>query len=285
VQLPQIGKPKIEVRLDSFGQKSAAKPVSAAVGSMEHKIRLAFQSTLKMDIAGQESFYLLLARGLSGVIAVIVLQIVGLPFLTSLVGLIAGTIFVNGWITRAWNKTRTDLEAELPSLLMRLNSVIAIAPNLPSALEIVSRTLKRGGPLANWSAQVSAKMHNEGHGALDPIRADAAIVSTSLAIAVELIGRMWTTGGEGYAKAFGAAADNLESVLDARVQARAKGSSAQGTVNLLTGMTFLMIGFMNRSPALAASASSPLVQALYAGLCLVIVFGHSQISDIIDKAV
>jgi hypothetical protein len=50
-------------------------------------------------------------------------------------------------------------------------------------------------------------------------------------------------------------------------------------------MTFLMIGFMNRSPALAASASSPLVQALYAGLCLVIVFGHSQISDIIDKAV
>ncbi len=96
---------------------------------------------------------------------------------------------------------------------------------------------------------------------------------------------MWTTGGEGYAKAFGTAADNLESVLDARVLARAKGGSAQGTVNILTVMTFVMIAFMSRSGAMSDIVKSPLVQVLYALICLVIVYGHSQVSSIIDNAV
>jgi hypothetical protein len=96
---------------------------------------------------------------------------------------------------------------------------------------------------------------------------------------------MWTTGGEGYSKAFGTAADNLESVLDARVLARAKGSSAQGTVNILTVMTFVMIAFMSRSGAMEDIVKSPLVQVLYSLICLVIVYGHSQVSNIIDNAV
>ena len=120
---------------------------------------------------------------------------------------------------------------------------------------------------------------------MEAIRESAAGISTSLSIAADLIGRMWTTGGEGYARAFGAAADNLESVLDARVLARAKGGSAQGTVNILTAMTFVMIAFMSRSDALADIVKSPLVQALYALICLVIVYGHSQVSNIIDNAV
>ena len=110
-------------------------------------------------------------------------------------------------------------------------------------------------------------------------------IAVTLSIAADLIGRMWTTGGEGYAKAFGTAADNLESVLDARVLARAKGGSAQGTVNILTVMTFVMIAFMSRSGAMSDIVKSPLVQVLYAVICLVIVYGHSQVSSIIDNAV
>jgi hypothetical protein len=177
------------------------------------------------------------------------------------------------------------MEAELPSLLMRLNATVQTAPNVPSALEIVAKTLRSDGPLRVWTLETAARMHNEGHGAVETIRESAAGMSMSLSIVAELIGRVWTTGGEGYGKAFGAAADNLESVLDARVLARSKGGSAQGTVNILTVMTFGMIAFMTRSEALAEVVNTPLVQVLYAIIALVIVYGHSQVSEIIDNAV
>ena len=67
--------------------------------------------------------------------------------------------------------------------------------------------------------------------------------------------------------------------------ARAKGGSAQGTVNILTGMTFVMIAFMSRNSALATIVRMPLVQVAYAVICLVIVYGHSQVSEIIENVV
>lgn len=279
---PRFHRPQT-ARLTNFViTRSAAKAVP--VGSFEHRVRIAF-SGVRMDASGREEFYLMLARLGAGAVMVLLLLIMGLPLLTSLAGFAAGYVFVNGWVTRAWNKTRTEIEAELPSLLTRLASVIQTAPNVPSALETVAQTLRSDGPLRAWTQETAARMHREGYAVMDAVREGAAGISTSLSIAADLIGRMWTTGGEGYVKAFAAAADNLESVLDARVLARAKGSSAQGTVNILTGMTFLMIGFMTHSAALADSVRSPLVQIAYAIIILAIVFGHSQVSDLIDNAV
>lgn len=283
--LPRLGRPQV-TRIENFaGSKPAAgKTSSAAVGSFEHRVHIAF-SRIGIDAVDNEEYYMTLARIVAGVALTLILMIVGLPFFTSLTGLLAGYIFVNGWVTRAWNKTRTDIEAELPSLLLRLNATIQAAPNVPAALETVAKTLRSDGPLRAWTLETAARMHSEGHGAVEGIRESAAGISTSLSIAADLIGRMWTTGGEGYAKAFGTAADNLESVLDARVLARAKGGSAQGTVNILTVMTFVMIAFMSRSGAMSDVVQSPLVQFLYALICLVIVYGHSQVSSIIDNAV
>jgi hypothetical protein len=285
LSLPRIGKPQV-TRIESFagGKRKTGRTSAAPVGSMEHRTCIAF-AKLGIDATENEETYLLLARIAAGVVMTVLLMIVGLPFFTSLIGILAGIIFVNGWVTRSWNRTRTEMEAELPSLLLRLNATIQAAPNVPSALETVAKTLRSGGPLRAWTLDTAARMHSEGHGAVEAIRESAAGISTSLSIAADLIGRMWTTGGEGYAKAFGTAADNLESVLDARVLARAKGGSAQGTVNILTGMTFVMIAFMSRSGAMADIVQSPLVQGLYALICLVIVYGHSQVSSIIDNAV
>jgi Flp pilus assembly protein TadB len=283
--MPRLGRPQV-TRIENFaGSKPAAGKISsAAVGSFEHRVHIAF-SRIGIDAVDNEEYYMTLARIVAGVALTLILMIVGLPFFTSLTGLLAGYIFVNGWVTRAWNKTRTDIEAELPSLLLRLNATIQAAPNVPAALETVAKTLRSDGPLRAWTLETAARMHSEGHGAVEGIRESAAGISTSLSIAADLIGRMWTTGGEGYAKAFGTAADNLESVLDARVLARAKGGSAQDTVNILTVMTFVMIAFMSRSGAMSDVVQSPLVQFLYALICLVIVYGHSQVSSIIDNAV
>ena len=274
-------------RLENFAGGKASldkKANSAPVGSFEHQVRIAF-IRIGIDASGNEEYYLMMGRIVAGAGLSLVLMVIGLPFLTSLVVFIAGRVFVNGWISRSWNKTRTEMEAELPSLLMRLNATVQTAPNVPSALEIVAKTLRSDGPLRVWTLETAARMHNEGHGAVETIRESAAGMSMSLSIVAELIGRVWTTGGEGYGKAFGAAADNLESVLDARVLARSKGGSAQGTVNILTVMTFGMIAFMTRSEALAEVVNTPLVQVLYAIIALVIVYGHSQVSEIIDNAV
>lgn len=283
--LPRFGRPQV-TRIETFvgGKRRLDQITIAQVGSFEHRVRIAF-TKLGIDAAENEEYYVMMAQIMAGAGMTFILMIVGLPFFTSLIGIIAGYIFVNGWVTRTWNKTRTDMEAELPSLLLRLNATIQAAPNVPSALETVAKTLRSDGPLRAWTQETAARMHNEGHIALESIRESAAAISTSLSIAADLIGRMWTTGGEGYAKAFGTAADNLESVLDARVLARAKGGSAQGTVNILTVMTFVMIAFMSRSGAMSDIVQSPLVQVLYALICLVIVYGHSQVSNIIDNAV
>lgn len=273
-------------RLDGFigGKSKSADAQTAMVGSKEHRIRIAFAG-INVDAAGSEEYYMTLANIAAGAGFSVILMLVGLPFFTSLVGFIAGRVFVNGWVVRSWNKVRADMESELPSLLLRLSSTLQTTPNVPSALEMISSTLKANGPLRQWAIESAARMHSEGYGAIEAIRLSAAGISTSLSIATELIGRVWTTGGEGYAKAFGTAADNLESVLDARVEARARGSGAQGTVNILTAMTFGMIGFMMNSDALAESVDLPIVQILYAAISLAIVYGHRQVSELIDSVV
>ena len=96
---------------------------------------------------------------------------------------------------------------------------------------------------------------------------------------------MWTTGGEGYAQAFESAATNLRDVLSARVLARARGAGATSTTNLLMGMAFAMIVYLNHTPAIANVVRTPLVQAIYAGIFLVIVYGYNMINGMIENAV
>ena len=276
-------------RLDSFSTNRAAGVASASlkeisIGSADHRVRLAFKS-IGFDAKSNEAFYLMLARIVAGVIIFIILLIVGLPFVTSLSGFLAGFVFVNGWVARAWNKLRTEMESEIPSLLTRLASALQIAPNVPGALEIVGDTLRRDGPLHDWAMNLAGKMHAEGHATMDEVRRDAATVSPSLSIVAELISRMWQTGGSGYHAAFAAASENLESVLDARVMARAKGGSAQKTANTLVVLIVVMIAFLTRGDAMAEVTQQPFVQMAYAVIVLVVVYGHSVISDIIDNAV
>ena len=276
-------------RLDNFSAGRAAGIAAAnlqeiSIGSADHRVRLAFKS-IGFDAKGNEAFYLMVGRVAAGAIIFVILLIVGLPVVTSLSGFLAGFVFVNGWVTRAWNKMRTEVESEIPSLLTRLASALQIAPNVPGALEIVGDTLRRDGPLHAWTVDLAGRMHAQGHGAMKDVRKDAATVSPSLSIVTELISRMWQTGGSGYHAAFAAASENLESVLDARVMARAKGGSAQKTANTLVILIVVMIAFLTRGDAMAEVTQQPFVQAAYAVIVLVVVYGHSVISNIIDDSV
>ena len=272
-------------RLQDFASASAAAPAAPVpMGSFSHRVRLAFiKYGIRVD--GQENFYLWIARIGAGGILFLVMLIAGLPFLTSLVGFVAGYVFINGMVSRAWNAARTDMESEIPALLSGMKSAVATAPNVTQALDETAKTLRNGGALRAWAVNAASRMHTEGLPVITELRDEAAALSASLTISVELIGRMWTTGGKGYAQAFENAAANLRDVLHARVLARARGAGAQGTINILMVMTFGMIVFLTRSPSMSATVHTPLVQVIYAGIFLMIVYGQNMISDMIDKAV
>lgn len=273
-------------RLEAFADHAAA-PVSSAsvpVGSRAHRVRLAF-ARFGVDAGGREEFYLTFARLALGGGLTLIMLVVGLPLITSLIGLIAGYVLVDGMVTRTWNRMRTDIEAEIPALLSGLKSAISTAPNVPQALADTARTLRAGGPLRSWAEKTASQMHAEGQPCIEALRREAAAISSSLSVCVELISRMWTTGGQGYAQAFESASENLREVLSARVLARARGAGAQSTTNLLMGMAFAAIVFLNRSPAMAASVRNPLVQIAYAVIFLMIVYGYNMINEMIENAV
>ncbi|MGB8211985.1 MAG: hypothetical protein WCE68_00370 [Anaerolineales bacterium] len=275
-------------RLEKFaaqGEKAGgASATLTRIGSHSYRVQLAF-SRFNIDVHGREDYFLWLARIAVGGGLTLAMLLFGLPFLTSLIGLIAGYVLVDGIVTRDWNKMRTDIEAEIPALLSGLKSNIATAPNVPDALADTARTLKKGGPLRNWAEKTASRMHTEGQPCITLLLEEASAVSSSLAVCVELISRMWTTGGAGYAQAFESAAANLREVLNARVLARARGSGAQGTTNLLMGMAFGTIVFLNHVPAMAATVRTPLVQVAYAIIFLVLVYGYNMINDMIENAV
>ena len=280
-----LGSKSSVTRLEAFAGTAAAPGVTAVpVGSSTHRVRLAF-ARYGIDASGREDFILWMARLAVGGGLTLLLLVAGLPFITSLIGLVAGYVLVDGLVTRTWNKMRTDVEAEIPGLLSGLKSAISTAPNVPQALADTARTLRIGGPLRSWAEKTASRMHAEGQPCLEALRKEAAAISSSLAVCVELIGRMWTTGGEGYAQAFENAADNLRDVLSARVLARARGAGAQSTTNLLMGLAFVAIVFLNRNPSMAATVRTPLVQVAYAVIFLMIVYGYNMINDMIENAV
>ena len=272
-------------RLETFAGEAAISTSSVVpVGSYAYRVRLAF-AKYGLDASGREGFFLWAARIAIGGGLTLVMLAVGLPLITSLIGLVAGYVLVNGLVTRAWNRMRTDVEAEIPTLLSGLKSAISTAPNVPQALADTARTLRAGGPLRSWVEKTASQMHAEGQPCIESLRKEAAAISSSLAVCVELIGRMWTTGGQGYAQAFENAADNLRDVLSARVLARARGSGAQSTTNLLMGLAFVTIIFLNRNPSMAATVRTPVVQVAYAVIFLMIVYGYNMINDMIENAV
>ncbi len=281
----RLGKATGASRLQAFaGGVAFTTTEKSPIGSRNHKIRLAF-SRYGLDVAGRESFMLLVVEILAGGGLTVVMIILGLPLFTSLIGMVAGYVLVDGLVTRAWNKMRTDIEAEIPAMLSGLKSAITTAPNVPQALADTSRTLRAGGPLRSWAEKAASQMHSEGQPCLEELRKEAAAVSSSLSVCVELVGRMWTTGGQGYAQAFESAASNLRDVLSARVLARARGSGAQSTTNLLMGMAFAMIVYLNHTPAIASVVRTPLVQGAYAAIFLMIVYGYNMINSMIENAV
>lgn len=273
-------------RLDAFAQAGRERQAAKQVrfGGEEHRLRVAFMS-VGLDAAGAEPLFLWGARIAAGFVLFFGLQIVGLPVLTALVAFPAGYIVVNGYVAQKWNSVRSEVESEIPALLNNMATTLQTTDNVISATRMVRDTLRNGGPLQMWLDDLLRSMESEGVGGLDEASKTAAAYSHSLSIVVELIRRMWQTGGKGYAQAFVAAAENLETVLDARVNARATGDAGRSVMWTLVGVTVGMMAIVSRNEGMAEIVQSPVVQILYAGILMLVVFGQTQIIKMIDEAV
>lgn len=279
--------PRASKRLGDFVGTAAQSLGNNAVkyGSHEHKVRVAFQS-FGLDVTGWEDSAVWMGRIVIGVgIALAMLILVGLPPMVSLVGLLGGFFLMDGFIDGAWDKVRQSIEREIPIFLNGLSSTIQVTQDVLQAIEDEAQSLSPNGPLRGWLlTRLVAEGSARGQEAIKDITEEAFTISSSLGIMIFLISRLWETGGKEWGRAFAMAGGNLEGVLDARVMAQSAGEGAKGSVKIIAAMTTVVIIAMSRNPAVAETMRMPIMQLVYAGLVLAMLFGWTFMNQLINDA-
>jgi hypothetical protein len=270
-------------RLSQFAAKAEQKAASDT-GSQKHKIRLVFAS-FGLDVAGNETLALWLARLGGGTAMALILLLVNAPPLMLPAAYVAAWFLVDSQMNGAWIKLTHNVERDIPIFLSRMASTIQIESNVLEALNEVTETLEAKSPLRAWMLQFIARCQAGGQQALGEMLAEAQTVSTSLGIAVFEIGRLWETGGLGYATAFRIAADNIGDALKARGLAHAKGEGAKGSIRTIVLALVVVMVFLLRTPQFASALRDPTIQMVYAFLLGWMFFGWSAIDSIIEGAI
>ena len=279
--------PSITARVkDILGAQDTRKVVAAQYGSPEFKIRLAF-AKYRIDISGREKMALNLARlGMGLAVSLAMWLVIGLPPTASLAGMIGGLMIANSMAGAGWAETCASIEREIPIFLSGFTSTIQVNPNVLQAVEEESGVLQTGGPLQKWLRERFVRLGQEkGVSALEELILEAFRISNSLGVMVFLIGRLWRTGGMEWTRSFALAASNLEGVMEARIMGLAAGTAAKGGVKVIIGVTMLMVVILARNPLLAKAINDPLVQVVYGGATIFMIFGYGFMSNMIDKLI
>ncbi len=255
-----------------------------ATGSQEHKIRMAFAG-YGFDVSGREQLSLYLTIGILGLGLAAGAAACGLPPLFWLGGPLIAYFAVNNLVNSRWNKARMALEKEIPSFLMNLSSVIQLNPNVMQALEDASLSLNPNGQLKPWIERLVHALQSRGKTGLAEMQVEAGNISSSLLLVVVEIGRLWETGGLGYAQSFQMVADNLAGILEGRSKAFSKADGAWGTIRVIVlalGGTIFMAFSNPGSGAMFRTATAQI--AIVAAVAWA-AFGFSYIGDLIRESV
>ncbi len=269
---------------DLIGVKEEQKIKPTDFGSTEFKTRLAF-SRYNIDVYKHESIAINLARFIASLLLIAVLHFIfALPLITSMAGGIGGIMIVNSFAGGAWTKMCNEIDKEIPIFLSGFTSTIQVNPNVLQAVEEESTVLAVNSPLKKWLLERFVRLGQErGISALDGLVEEAFRISNSLGVMIFLIGRLWRTGGMEWKRSFALAASNLEGVMEARLFGLSAGNSAKGAVKLIIGVTLFVILIMARNPVFKSSMETPVVQAVYAGSILLMIFGYGFMSNMVDN--
>lgn len=269
---------------DMLGVKEAKKSSPAQYGSREFRIRLAF-SAMHIDVANREELAVNIARFTVGLLVSLTLMLIfGLPPMASASGMLGGVLIANMIVGGAWRTMCEKIDQEIPVFLSGFSSTIQVNPNILQSMEEESGVLASGSPLQKWLRERFVRLGQEkGVSALPELIDEAFVISNSLGIMIFLIGRLWRTGGMEWRRSFALAASNLEGVMEARILGLAAGSSAKGAVKVIIGVTLVVVMILARNPLFMKTVNSPVVQLVYAGTTLSMIFGYGYIGTMIDN--
>ncbi|HNT25579.1 MAG TPA: hypothetical protein PKM21_14500 [Anaerolineales bacterium] len=250
-------------------------------GTKEHRIQMAFKG-YGLDVGGWEQPAVYLAIAVIAVGIAVPVVFLRLPFVLLLLAPFLGFVIVNAVIDGKWSDTRMSMEKEIPTVLIRLSSLLKANPNVIETLGTVAQGLDPEKPLKVWIERLTEKMHKSGQAGLKEMQDEAELISPSLLLTVVLVGRAWETGGKGYGEALRLASDNLADLMETRSQAQAVAAGAWGTsrtILMALGVTLLAV-LLN--PVSRPSFSTPLIQAALAVAVIWGGFGYWQIRDAIN---
>jgi Flp pilus assembly protein TadB len=254
------------------------------VGSSSHKIRLAFKS-VGLEISGKEQFFLYFSSGLIGFALVGLAAIFHLPPILWMIGPAVGYFVINTLIKHNWDRLCRRIEREIPAYLVNLASMIQLNANLIQDLEDACLSLDPKGGLKSWIVRLASTLQARGKQGLEEMQQEAQAISPSLLLLVVEVGRMWETGGSGYAQSFQLISENLGSILDSRNKAYAKADGAWGTIRLIVlalGGAIVMAFSSSGSRELFRTPAIQLAMLAAIGWAT---FGFTVIADLIRESV
>jgi len=283
-------RPSSEALLRDFASPQARATVAEArVGSQEHKIRMFFEHSAfagyRLDVSGRELLSLYLTVGALGLGIAVILASLGMPPLFWLAGPAVAYFGVNSLVNGRWNKVRRSMEKEIPSFLMNLSSVIQLNPNVIQALEDASLSLNPQGQLKPWIERLGHALQSRGKPGLDEMQAEASDISSSLLLVVVEIGRLWETGGQGYAQSFQMVSENLSGILEGRARAYAKADGAWGTIRVIVLALGGAIFIAFSTPGSSELFRTPTAQIAIVAAVAWAGFGFTYIGDLIRESV
>ena len=230
-------------------QETPAHSRRAAIGSLEHKTRLAFRH-LGVDVSGYETLALGLLYVLVAALLILGLQtLLHLPMgIAATGGLILAGFVEQGILSSAWDAMRRDIEKDIPTLMLRLSGMIQASPNVLESLDEAARSLDARRPLRGWLEYWINEIQGRGVSAFEDMEKEAERLSPSLILAVVQIWRLWESGGSGYIESFRLVADHLSELMATRALAYAKAGRSGNLARIIVAAALISLSAIMNNP-------------------------------------
>lgn len=251
--------------------------------SGEHLVDKDAVILLSLGLPVQENLLTTIRLGAGG-IPVLLLMLFGFPLVPALGGGALIYILTDAYLNSQWRKMRVRIEGELPTFVSRLAGTLLVTGSPIKAISEVADTLNDDSQLNAWIQRMLSGTRMEGRQFFDQARAEAAIISPSLALVVFQMGRFFETGGAGFTKAFATTAEELSAILEARAIAGSKAESARQAVLMMLGIMGLIMLMMFSSPNIRQGFENVTVQVVTAAAMAAMAFGYSFLNSMIDEA-
>jgi len=224
-------------------------------------------------------------RVLGGLMPVIGLLAARFPLLPALVSGVLGFVVMDAWLKGRWQQFRSRVETELPMFVSRLGAMLLLNESLTACLDEVLETLPPESSLLRvWMEGYLQGVRQEGKDFLDHARAQANRISPSLALVVFQLGRVVETGGVGFAQAFAASAEEMQTILEVRAVAAAKAEGARNAIAILLAVMGVVTALMAATPDMRAGFRDATAQAILTGALGVMAFGYYFLTGMIADA-